>query len=323
MAAVETRKAAYDQSIKELSAAQWIEKGHAVQGRHDNFKEAVDAFSHAIELDPNSMEAYYFRARISEKDAAMSDYYRILSIKPKTSEDYLIRAWTYKELDNGDLALQEFGKAIQAASGIKEKAQAYSDRARYYQAVKRNNDLAIADFSKAIELKPKDADNYTARGLSYAKMDKDDLAIVDFSKAVELEPKNATFYATRGALLMFSKPALAVSDFTKAIELNPGSMFTASDYKYRAYSYEKIGKYDLAILDWSQIIKRETEDAFYYERRANLYGLVGKYHLAIQDYNKAVGLDPKNVLAYFGRPRCMPSTGMCPWPLKILKRRFS
>jgi tetratricopeptide (TPR) repeat protein len=92
----ETKKVAYDQSIKELSAAEWIEKGHAVQGRNDNFKGAIDAFSHAIELDQKNIMAYYFRARISEKNSAISDYYRILSIEPKTSEDYLIRAWTYR-----------------------------------------------------------------------------------------------------------------------------------------------------------------------------------------------------------------------------------
>jgi len=124
----ESQQADYDRSIRELSAAEWIEKGHAVSGPEDDFKGAFNAYSRAIELDPVNIKAYYFRARISEKNQAMSDYYKILSIEPKDSEAHLIRAWTYKELDQRDPALQEFGKAIAKAQGNKEKAAAYVDR---------------------------------------------------------------------------------------------------------------------------------------------------------------------------------------------------
>jgi tetratricopeptide (TPR) repeat protein len=99
----ETQKAAYDKSIKELSSMEWLEKGHAAS----DHKEAIKAYSQAIELDPQNARAYYFRARSSDKNLAIQDYNKLLEIEPKDSEAYLLRAWTYKELKEDDLAIKE------------------------------------------------------------------------------------------------------------------------------------------------------------------------------------------------------------------------
>jgi len=48
---------------------------------------------------------------------------------------------------------------------------------------------AIADYSKAIELDPKFAPAYNARGITYAKKGDPDRAIADFDNAIELDPK--------------------------------------------------------------------------------------------------------------------------------------
>src|SRR5437870_530275 len=55
-------------------------------------------------------------------------------------------------------------------------------------------DLALVDFSKAIELDPKYADAYIGRGLSQRELDK---AMVDFNRAIELDPTNARAYYHR------------------------------------------------------------------------------------------------------------------------------
>jgi len=313
----ESQRAAYDQSIRELSAAEWIEKGHAVSGPEDDFKGAFNAYSRAIELDPVNIKAYYFRARISEKNQAMSDYYKILSIEPKDSEAHLIRAWTYKELDQRDPALQEFGKAIAKAQGNKEKAAAYVDRGRYYTLFRSRPylepsskdipnalELSVSDFSSAIALDPADPSYFHNRANSYWGLGQHDLAIEDFNAGIRLDPKSAGLFSGRGQLYqLLQKPELAVADLSRAIELEgPDHLFASHDYMLRAMSYEKLGKFDLAIQDWNTLLKRKPDDPFYLWERAELYRKIGQYDQAIEDYGKSIALNPQEAAAaYYGR----------------------
>lgn len=63
------------------------------------------------------------------------------------------------------------------------RGNAYSDKERY--------DEAVADYSKAISLKP-DAVALGDRGLVYAKQGKKDLALADFHAALQLDPTDQT-----------------------------------------------------------------------------------------------------------------------------------
>jgi len=301
----EAKKAAYDKSVKELSAVDWLEKGYAAK----NHDEAVSAYTRAIELDPNNIKAYYFRARSSEKNAAMSDYYKLLTIESKDSETHLVRAWTYKELDQRDPALQEFAKAIEKASVNKEKAAAYADRARYYTLLRPRPyatprpdelpnaiELSIQDFSRAIELEPKEASHYLGRAASYMNIRRNDLALLDFNKVIEMEPRNAAAYGMRGDMRMFENPELAIADFSKAIEIAPSTF----DLLHRAHLYEETGKKDLALKDFSKMIELSPSE-YMYDIRARFYEKEGKLDLAIQDYTSAIKGEPKYRPAYLER----------------------
>ena len=62
-------------------------------------------------------------------------------------------------------------------------------------------DLAIADFSKALEINPKFAEASNNRGIAYYSKGRFDLAIADFNKALEINPEYAEAYYNRGDLL--------------------------------------------------------------------------------------------------------------------------
>lgn len=301
----EAKKAAYDKSVDEISSVDWLEKGYAAC----NHEEAAKAYTRAIELDPNNIKAYYARARASEKNSAMSDYYKLLTIQPRNSEDHLVRAWTYKELDQRDPALQEFGTAISKASGNKEKAAAYSDRARYYTLLVPRTyakpkgyempnaiELSIQDFSSAIEMDPKGTSHYLGRAASYMNIRRNDLALLDFNKVIEMDPKNATAYGMRGDMMMFERPDLAIADFSKAIELAPSTF----DLLHRAHIYEEMGKKDLALKDYSKMIDI-SQSEYMYGIRARFYEKDGRLDLAIQDYSSAIKAESNYRPAYLKR----------------------
>ncbi|NPU84789.1 MAG: tetratricopeptide repeat protein [Syntrophaceae bacterium] len=284
----EAKKTAYDLSIKELSAKEWLEKGFAAKDRRA-FKEAVEAYGRAIELDPDNIEAYYARAVISDENHAMQDFYKLLTKDPKDSKAFLYRAWTYKELNKPDLALREFGKAIEAAPSPVEKAEAYFERGKFYYAVMRNHRLAIQDYTRAIELRPKDADYYFYRGTSYSGLQNGDLAYSDFSKAVELAPRDASNYLSRGSVLLnlMNKPESAIADYSKAVELEP----IGFNFKQRGIMYEMIGRKNLALSDYSKAAELYGDDA---SRR-------GDYEFAIDQYNDAVKLKPERATLFYKR----------------------
>jgi tetratricopeptide (TPR) repeat protein len=106
---------------------------------------------------------------------------------------------------------------------------AYVNRAQVRQSQK-DIDLAIADYSKAIELKP-DAGVYYARAtVRQAKQDLNG-AFADYSKAVSLDPKLAEAYAGRAVMeTLQGKKAEAIQDFEKAFELEPSLRQTFKEF---------------------------------------------------------------------------------------------
>lgn len=82
-------------------------------------------------------------------------------------------------------------------------------------------DEAIAKYTKAIELNPREAVIYVNRGSAYIKLDQYDLALADLNKSIELDPTNALAYAKRG-FVYYKKGFidLATADFQKVIQLS-------------------------------------------------------------------------------------------------------
>jgi tetratricopeptide (TPR) repeat protein len=73
----------------------------------------------------------------------------------------------------------------------------------------------IADFTKAIEINPHDADNYNNRGIAYRANIQIDRAIEDYSKAIEINPRDANAYYNRGAAYRAKNNIdLAIADYS-------------------------------------------------------------------------------------------------------------
>lgn len=298
----EERKDAYNKSIRELSSTEWLEKGLAIMkdgDAHGQFdvQGAFDAFSRAIELDPNNIKAYYYRASFHRNETLlMNDYRKIIEIKPDDLESYRIRAMAYIKLGKPDFAIRELGKAIETASGTKEKASAYSVRGRFlcFQMPADKSDyyfnLGLKDFDSAIELEPRNGDWYSNRGEAYEAIKQYDQALRDYNKAVEIDYRNDRVYSMRGKYFLYrGRPELAVDDFSRAIELNPKYKFHYTD---RVEAYKKSGRFDMAIHDYSRLIEMSAgKDHSYYRDRAEAYEKTGRYDLAIRDYDKIIEME--------------------------------
>ena len=71
-----------------------------------------------------------------------------------------------------------------------------------------------------IQLYPNDSQYYFNRAQYYAALARQDLAIPDYSKAIELDPENVFYYWERGrAYWVMSQYQKSLNDYDKAIEL--------------------------------------------------------------------------------------------------------
>lgn len=83
-------------------------------------------------------------------------------------------------------------------------------------------DLALADFSKAIEKRPEDASNYFNRALAHAAKQQHHDAIADYSKAIELMPGLAIAYNNRASQFeLLGDRDKAIADYRKALTVAP------------------------------------------------------------------------------------------------------
>jgi len=170
-----------------------------------------------------------------------------------------------------DLSISYFELAEKIAEGdkIEENARenlavTYNNRGTAYYKLNRHEE-AIRDYSKAIELDPKDAGAYYNRGTAFSKLSKHEDAIKDFNKAIELNPEYAESYYNRGNThFKLNKHEEAIEDYNKAIELNPKSDLA---YNNRGLAYSELNRYEDAIKDFNKAIELNPKDAEAYANR--------------------------------------------------------
>jgi tetratricopeptide (TPR) repeat protein len=170
----------------------------------------------------------------------------------KTTISLKIEIKSKSTLDNAEEIVQ-FAKAV-----VEEAVSEYFSK-------KANLDSAIADFTKAIEINPKDVVAYGNRGLAWHKKGDYDKAIADFTKVTEIDPKYAPTYYNRGL------------------------------------TWEKKGDYDKAIADYSKAIEIDPKLGWAYNNRGNAWSNKGDLNKAIADFTKAIGINPNYAEAYYNR----------------------
>jgi tetratricopeptide (TPR) repeat protein len=175
---------------------------------------------------------------------------------------------------------------------------AYNNRGLAYQGL-GELELAVRDFSKAIELDPLAAGAYNNRGTALYGSGRYGPAIKDFTRAVELSPGYADAYNNRGAVYMgVGRPKDAIKDYSRALNLNPGD---AMAYFNRGIAFNSMGDYEKAVKDYTGAVEIDPRYAEAYNNRGGAYMKQGRLERALRDYTTALELKPGYAIAYFNR----------------------
>ena len=164
----------------------------------ENYKGAIEDFDIAIELDSSQAGTYDNRASAKEflgdLLGALNDYNKAIQIAPTNSEFYTHRGLLYRKMKDFDNAMKDFDKAIEIDTTF---FRAYEGRADLWYATD-SFVKAIAQYSKAISVNENyDATPYLWRGLSQCKIGDHKKAIADFSEAIRIKPKDSYLYNKR------------------------------------------------------------------------------------------------------------------------------
>jgi len=193
-------------------------------GRYDM---ALVNFDKAIQYDPQKIISYIHRGGVySQKgnfDRALADFDKAIQLEAEKSADgEQIRSFPKAESESLTTEIQELiQRDPRPWFDHFKPGDAYLVRGKTYLQ-KDDNDRAIADFTKAIELDPEGANAYNHRGVAYANKGDFDHAIADFDKAIQLNPVLRNAYNNRG--LAFSRKgdeARARADYEKEKQLYP------------------------------------------------------------------------------------------------------
>lgn len=160
---------------------------------------------------------------------------RAIQLNPQKVEAYTGRGRAYQKLNNFDLALKNFNKAIE----LEPTGEQYLVRGMcYLQSGQSKN--ALEDFDTAIKLDPTNLGYYIIRAGAYASFQQFELAILDYNNIINIQPDNFGYYVCRGyqyyELGEFQK---AIDDYDLAIELEPN---ITKIHEYRHLAYEKLHK---------------------------------------------------------------------------------
>jgi hypothetical protein len=160
-------------------------------------------------------------------------------------------------------------------------------------------EAAIADFEKAIAIKPDQAGAYNNRGLALHGLKQLEAAIADYDKTLAVEPGYAEAYYNRGnALRDLGKFEAAIADYGKAVALKPDH---AEAHNNRGVALRELKQLDAALADYDKAVALKPDAAAAYNNRGIIRQELRQLDGAIADYNKAIALEPDFAEAYWNK----------------------
>jgi lipoprotein NlpI len=129
------------------------------------------------------------------------------------------------------------------------------------------------------------------------KIWKDDITL--WSDVVSKSPDKARPFEVRGySYGNLGRWDMAISDYSRAIEINPA--YTEA-YSNRGVSYGNLGQWDKAINDYSVAIRIDPQYTDAYTNRGVAWCNLGQWDKAITDFNRAIKIKPQCTEAYTNR----------------------
>jgi len=278
--------------IANLSIAQTVAEIFAeaeVALENENYKTALKKATYVIENDVPRADYFYVKARaelyLGNYQDAYDTYSRGIDDLPKSSKLYNDRGTLLYQLQNFDMALADYTKAIELAETDSIKCFIYSNRSTTKMSV-RNFEGAYDDLMLAYNLDSTSLGVLTNLGVVCDEIGRGDETLKYLLKAVEIDSEYYGAYANIGFKYQNSgEHEKSVEYYNKVLELRPEEPLGFSN---RAYSRMKLGDLKGAMDDVNKSLDIYPENAYAYRNRALIYIEMDKIKKACNDLQAAI-----------------------------------
>ena len=253
---------------------------------------ALKEASAALKKDPRSLPALRVRAAVRVRQGnpleAMRDYERVLKYAPPD--------WADREAVT--VELQRLATVVSPADALLLSGWAAHKEKKY--------DQAMAEYAKAIALRPDHWEAYKLRADALREMGQAERAIEEYDQALKVNPDSESTYCGRGFAWLEGKDlSRADADFSKALAINGDHSLSHSG---RAWVKNHRGDFDGALIEFRKALEvggQNSDWAYAHKGCAMTQYSKGNYDEAIDEFTSALGLDPGDAssLAWRGAAR--------------------
>ncbi len=251
---------------------------------------ALAEAENAIALEPNNWRNAIARARVrrlrGDTGGFEADCTSAARMELHEPHGFLHRGTQLAEVCfRSDLALTDFTRAIEFDPSWSDPLER---RANVYTSLDRM-DEALADRTRAVEAQPSAVWTRGGRAATLYDMGRFEEALADWDEAGRLNSENAGPYAGRGwALLALVRNAEALAAFNKAVELSP------SQLENRAGAYLRLGRGEDAIADMDKAVGTSAPPELLADRAYFLTYTAGQCERAGADLQRSEAQIPEN-----------------------------
>jgi Flp pilus assembly protein TadD len=171
------------------------------------------------------------------------------------------------------------------------RAEALRERGRIH-GYSGKFELAVADFTVAIELAPEDPVPYVWRGHALRELRRYEEAITDLDRAITLDPQS--YWALSGRGETYRRTGRlhdALADMNRVMTFAPKHEWPLGD---RAQTYAALGQTAEALADYDHALAIHPDTAWLLAERGALHHVLGNATRALLDLDRAVALERGN-----------------------------
>lgn len=262
------------------------------------YSAALDDFDLAISFDQKHERAYVNKLTIlqllGKRNEAKAVCDALIMALPNDERSYITRADFF--VSTGDLyaALLDWNRAEEFA---KSNPDFYIERSKFKDDVLNDDNGAIEDCQKAIEMNPMNANYYFMLSRPQFDLQAFDLVLKNCTKAIELDPMYGDAFVMRANVEdMFGMTAEAIKDYETAITLNSKD---ADAYNQLIIALGTQGNYEKALLTVNRFLELVPNHYEMLSNRVKIYLGLNKMSDAFNDLNTLQTIDPKNSFGFY------------------------